>query len=126
MAEGWGWDWTSAVPADTKAAVFPRRPGVQQYDLRVMTSPGEGGKSAEFPGFSRLLVRNCFTGIYVGCRFGTSFRRQQHEHSPPVLRPGGLVVTLNGRLGFAVTDREHALGLDARRHQVLAHRQCPA
>src|SRR5438067_6667451 len=30
---------------DTKAAVFPRRqysPGVQQYDLWVMTSPGEG------------------------------------------------------------------------------------
>ena len=68
-----GWDWTSAVPADTKAAVFPRRPGVQQYDLRVMTSPGEGGESAEFPGFSRLLVRNCFTGIYVGCRSAPHF-----------------------------------------------------
>src|SRR5438034_1190308 len=49
------------LPAQT---IQPRR---QQYDLWVMTSPGEGGARTVPRESSRPLVRHCLMGTYVGC-----------------------------------------------------------
>src|SRR5436190_15047637 len=96
MAEGWGGigpppsllrDWRpfgvqpsvetlglfSIVPAGHQSSGLPAQTRCPAVRPEGNDQPRRGGKSAEFPGFSRLLVRNCFTGIYVGCRSAPHF-----------------------------------------------------